>query len=345
MKAYHSSLRYAAALGAAHSVADAITGFMVATLAMQSPAGIVATIVVYNIVAFALQPLAGLLVDRLRAHDRTVLLSLMTIGLGLVVCTLTATTGLFIIALGSAFFHASAGALSARATPGRAIGPSFFTAPGVIGLALGTAAGLWLLPMTPILLLLLTGCGIVLAILPKLARQEATSRQKLSSLLVLGVLLLGLGVALRSAVWTSVGTVQTSIEALIMLGAAAAIGKLLGGIVADRLGWTVTAAVATLLAGICFLLPTSFTLVLFGILLLQSSTPIILAALLNQFPSFQAAGSGLVQGLFLMLGSALAMLFTPQFFFGTPTNLVVLVISAGLFAVGLSFLRTKGAGE
>jgi len=330
----------------AHGIADAITGFTVVTLALTQPAHIIPIIIGYNVLAFALQPLAGLIVDTTRAYHVATFSSLASIGVGLVTFSFLPIIGLFLIALGSSFFHASGGALAAQSTPQSAVGPSLFTSPGVIGLALGSVAGMSTLPISLLLLFLLAACGLTLFIIPRRDSVTTPLRTPVAvSSLILFLALLGLGVSFRSAIWSSVGILHISTHEILLLGAGAALGKLLGGFAGDRMGWMQTVVIGTLLAGVFLSFPNSFILIILGVLFLQSSTPLVLAAFVRFAPRFPATVAGSVQGLSIAFGALFAKIFLANFSLGTLSSMTLFLILAGLFGVGFSIFSQKNAAQ
>src|SRR5262245_31163288 len=197
-----------AILGLAHGLADGTAGLLLGSL----PASLDverggALVLVYNALAFAGQPFAGLLADHLRRPRAAAL-----VGLGaMIAAALAATVDLVDLAvvlagIGSAAFHAGGGALALTATPGRASGPGIFAAPGVVGLAIGGAfAVAGYVAYWPAALLLLA-LAAVLWRLP--VAQRADSLPAVGPILerhdVVMIALLA-GIALRSAVWTTIG--------------------------------------------------------------------------------------------------------------------------------------------
>ena len=133
-----------AALGLAHGLSDCAAGWMLGGLAQTQAAGqVIPMVLLYNGLAFGLQPLAGWLVDRWGRLGQAAAGSLLLTGFGWLLWDIQAfpgTTALAVLVagLGSALLHAAGGGLALQATPGKSSGPGIFAAPGVLGLALGT---------------------------------------------------------------------------------------------------------------------------------------------------------------------------------------------------------------
>lgn len=288
-------------LGLTHFVADAISGFTVTSTAIgHSFLNISLIILSYNIVAFALQPFVGLVVDRYQFHRSAVLFGMGAMSVGLIVFTFSPIVALACIAIGSSMIHVGAGALSSLATPKKSIGAAFFTAPGVIGLTLGTLAASQSMPMIPILLMSSVVTIAMLSritpkasapIIPKIP--QTPSLRSLPSILIIAFLVLF--VAFRSTFWLHESA--TTVPMLILVfGLSAGVGKLLGGVFADRFGRVPIVSITTVFALLCFA-EGSLPMAVVGIFALQSSTSIILSSAVQRMPTYAATVSGLILGL------------------------------------------------
>jgi FSR family fosmidomycin resistance protein-like MFS transporter len=234
--------------------------------------------------------------------------------------------------LASAAFHISGGTLALCATRGQAAGPGFFAAPGVLGLALGglLAAGrvevLWL----GLGLLLLCGASLAAFSLPALPYSTPHDEPLFERHHWIMLALLA-AIALRSAVWSLVELwVQGNWTAVLLLASAAAGGKLLGGLLADQLGWrrwTVGALLGA--AALLTLASGNLAALVLGVALLQSATPVVLTAVAGQLPRYPATASGLALGLAIAAGG-LPFLLGWGNVLGSPPVLSVLAALAGI---------------
>jgi FSR family fosmidomycin resistance protein-like MFS transporter len=308
-----------AQLGLAHGFNDFAAGFLLGSLSKQLPlaeAGIL--ILVYNLVAFGGQPLAGLIIDRIGRPRFGVLSGLLLSGSALLVADWEPRLAVLLAGLGSAAFHAGGGALALYETPGKASGPGLFVAPGVFGLAAGgTLALMGYVAAWPWALALLASTLLVARLhspdLPYSNPTQTTGQSHPASVdktqpfqphdAVLLILLVA--IALRSTTWTTVELLlKGHTAALLALAAVAAVGKACGGFLADRIGWkrwgigVLSAAAFSLILG-----HNSLGLLLFGISLLQSTTPLTLAAMGLTVPRFPATAAGLALGLGILLGA------------------------------------------
>jgi len=317
-------------LGLAHGVADGAAGLLLGMLGQRMPLEQVALLVLaYNVLAFGGQPLAGLLADRTGKPRAAALAGLALLGVALVGFAGQPQLAVALAGLGSAAFHIGGGALALCATRGRAAGPGLFAAPGVIGLAVGgalAAAGypaIW--PFFALLgVLAIAIARLELPVLPYISKTEDGRRKTKDdvdpSSFVLRpsssvdfeghdfvMLVLLAAIALRSAVWSSLQFLfEGRYELLIAMAVAAALGKILGGVLADRVGWRRwTLGALALAAPLLAIGGQSLIALLAGVALLQSATPAALAAMARLLPRYPATAAGLALGLAIALGGLL----------------------------------------
>ncbi|MEW5870111.1 MAG: hypothetical protein AB1894_12605 [Chloroflexota bacterium] len=305
-------------LGLAHGFSDGAVGFLLVRLAGDLPiqqAGLLALL--YNLLAFGVQPAIGWLLDRTRSLRPGLVLGLGLSAAALPLAAVQPTLAVCCAGLGSAGLHAAGGGLALLSTPGKASGPGLFAAPGVLGLALGAGLASGQTPIWPALAALLAWLllGLAWMALGQARRPSETGTDHQPVLPGISgyewalILLVG-AYSLRSAVWT---TFQLFLEgvspAIPLVSAAAAVGKLLGGLLADRIGWrrwgVTTLALAALLlsAGAVDLeWGPSTWLLLAGVTLLQSSLPVMLAWLGQALPRHPATAASLGLGLATLLG-------------------------------------------
>jgi FSR family fosmidomycin resistance protein-like MFS transporter len=151
------------------------------------------------------------------------------------------------------------------------------------------------------------------------------------------------GIALRSLVWTTLQYVFAArVDVLVLLALAATLGKLLGGVLADRLGWRRYTLLA--LGGAAALLTTgqnNLPLTLAGVALLQSATPAALAATLRLLPRQPATAAGLGLGLAIAAGGLPLMVGLGESL-APPLMLTVISVAAGAACIAaLTFMRPR----
>ena len=328
-------------LGLAHGVSDASAGLLVGiTWQLSSPGGKY-LILLYNGLAFGLQPLAGLLLDRFNQPRRGAAIGLLCTAAGVAVTWWTLTPGLILAGIGSALLHAGGGAVAIKSQPGRAGGAGLFAAFGVIGLALGTTASSYFsLTMIGIFLTALA----ILALVTWFWKPDLFSTSRLATTDPFTpfawalALIFVVAIALRSLVWTGIQTSRYAVGAL-ELALAAGVGKLLGGFAADRLGWGRWAVGA--LAGALFLLFFGSAwgpAILLGVALLQSLTPLSIAAMGKAMPNSPALATSLALGLAIMAGGLPFFILMPGWF-GIATMLPILLVCGALYGWALAKLQ------
>jgi FSR family fosmidomycin resistance protein-like MFS transporter len=144
-------------------------------------------------------------------------------------------------------------------------------------------------------------------------------------------------------VWSTLQYVFAArLDVLVLLALAALIGKVLGGFVADRVGWRRWTLLA--LGGAAALLTAgqgSLPLTLLGVGLLQSATPAALAATLRLMPRQPATAAGLGLGLAIAAGG-LPLMLGAGGALASPWVLTALALAAGAaYAAALTLLRQR----
>jgi FSR family fosmidomycin resistance protein-like MFS transporter len=316
-------------------------------LATDAPATqITLLVLIYNALGFGAQPLIGYFADGVRS-PRT----FASGGMALLAASLISRAvgfgelAVLMAGLGSAAFHVGAGALTLRSCGGRSDAAGLFAAPGVIGLAIGGAiavSGHYLyLPFVAALLALI----LLIHAWPLPPRQASLSNSPKEPIfeshdwIMIGLLT---AVALRSLLWTSFQLASSGqITALIALGVAAGIGKLIGGFAAERLGYRRWTLLSLLIAApLLAFAGKKLALLLPGVALLQSSIPCSIAAMARLLPTRPATATGLVLGLAVALGGLPTLLAIPPML--TPAIALAIILVA---AVGFWFTTEPMVGR
>ncbi len=249
------------------------------------------------------------------------------------------TVAVALAGLGSAAFHVGGGALAIYATNGRAVGPGIFAAPGVIGVAVGGALAITGQSVSWLFLAFLLVLAAAIWLLPKPAlpysrQPQNTHPDNLFEGHDAVMLLLLLAIALRSVVWTAFQfLLQGQVEILLILGAAAALGKVVGGVMGDWIGWRRWAFSALIAASVLLTwAENSVAALAVGLALLQSATPIALAATAQLIPGKPAFASGLALGFAIALGGLPPMMgLSPRMGAPPVVTLVGLAAAVGLW--------------
>jgi FSR family fosmidomycin resistance protein-like MFS transporter len=333
-----------ATLGLAHGASDGAAGLMLGALPLTLPLPEVgALVLLYNLLAFGGQPVAGLLADRLRRPRAVALAGLLLMCAALVSFGWQARLAILMAGAGSAAFHVGGGALALCATRGRAAGPGLFAAPGVVGLALGGALAVTghVLPWPFLLALLILFAILAISPLPELPYRTQESDEPIFEGHDYVMLMLLAAIALRSAVWNVYQVLlQGNVGLIVALAIAAAVGKTLGGILADRFGWRRWALGALMISAPLLALGNQNNITLLvGVGLLQSATPAMLGLLAQMSPRYPATAAGLALGLAIALGGV-PLLGGPAPLMGAPPVIVATILGAA-FIVWLASRRQE----
>ena len=205
---------------------------------------------------------------------------------------------IIIAGIASAGIHVTGGAVCLQVNEGRSGPLGVFTAPGVVGLALGGFLGkmstIYLL--IPLFFIVLLAMMIFLYKIPayqaqdkKRSELDAHDWNMMSILLVM---------CFRSFIYDLVNNTGLKFEnGALILGISAFGGKLIGGYLADIIGWK---------KYVYFSLPLAFLLLqfgsenlyclAFGIACLQSSVPLTLMMMAKSLPRFPATATALSLG-------------------------------------------------
>jgi len=294
-------------LGLAHAASDGSAGLLIGSLTNLVPADqVLQLVVLYNVIAFGGQPLAGAIADRIRNPRGAALFGVVMTIAALVTFRVQPAFAVALAGVGSAAFHVGAGAIALCATQGRAAGPGLFAAPGVVGLAVGgaLAASHHASPAPFILALAILGGVVSFIALPPMPYRPERPDEPMFEGHDYVMLILLAAIAFRSAVWNIFQIIFAGqVASMILLAFAAAVGKALGGVLADRIGlrrWSLGAlAVAAPLLSVAGqrLVPLAA-----GLALLQSATAPMLTLMAQTAPRFPATAAGLTLGLGIGLG-------------------------------------------
>ena len=289
----------------AHMLVDAIcVGGVLSlnTFSTMTTVQYTTTIVLYNVIAFGLQPFIGFFCDESQ-RDKTVAL----VGIGLVIISMAAFGMPWLLVglagVGNAMFHVGGGIASLSMTPGKAAGPGIFVAPGAVGVFLGGMFSGHLWP------LIVEGVGLsILAVL--LWRMDYQSelvyseeKPVLENPILLAILALLTVIFFRALIAGGISfpwriTNLMKVVALLMVVG----GKALGGIAGDRFGFRRIAVGGLILAAPMLMIGSGHWLsACIGLFAFNLTMPITLTALAGYFQKYKGFAFGLTT-LALLLG-------------------------------------------
>jgi MFS transporter, FSR family, fosmidomycin resistance protein len=316
----HSSASYQPVFwGLLHGLNDFAAGFMLANYTFtHNYSQSFLLIVVYSIIGFGGQLPVGFLVDYKKQLKPFALISIISLLTAMLFYFIDGYTAIILSGVASAFVHVTGGAVCLQVNNNKTGPLALFTAPGVLGLTLGGVLGkfsvysLWLV------------VGLVLLvsffILKKKLPQYKSAEKKQSELdahdwLMLCVLLF---MCFRSFIFDIINHVaQQYPNGIVIIGISAFAGKIIGGFVADKIGWKKFVYITLPLALILFQLGKENIYALaFGIACLQSSVPITLLLMSNSLVRYPATATA------LSVGTSIAFAGLPLFMVGDVKNIL-----------------------
>lgn len=334
----------ATVLGLVHAVVDASS---LAILYGEANRGrltfdrICQLILLYNCIAFGLQFPLGLVADHFRTYKSMALAGLASTALALWLAAGQPQLATVTVAMGNALFHVGAGALVLRCSRGRAAAPGIFVAPGALGVLLGIRLGTSGFPFRWYMGLAVIASGFVLLVhrAPPPRDIPAPDVPRVRAGVWVGVSLLFMAIVVRSMVGDAVTGCWRGMWTIgLALTVASIMGKVLGGVMADRLGWRAcTVGALLLLTAFVRGASTNAPVAALAMFLIQTTMGVTLAAVFVGFPTRPGAVFGLCSAA-LLVG---AMPGLTGFFSGhDPTPMLVPLVGLAALAilVGLSFV-------
>lgn len=97
-------------------------------------------VVMYNLIAFVLQPLIGFCLDKYKKYRFFAINGCALVVFGACI-TFTGWISIIVFALGNALFHVAAGSICLTLHKGKTVFAGIFVAPGDVGLVIGTLFG------------------------------------------------------------------------------------------------------------------------------------------------------------------------------------------------------------
>lgn len=319
----------------------------------------------YNVIAFGLQPFIGYYCDKHPTIRRTVGIAgcaivALTVGCSGFVMEIFQTfvveegvircvswISMMVAAVGNAAFHVGGGTDVLVESRGKIAPNGIFVSAGALGVALGTKLGG---QNIFVIYALVAAVVVVIAVLHRqmarcsniAARVDFPIINSLS--LPLAIFLLFFAVAVRAFVG-AVAPIDWERTGLLVLlpSCAACIGKALGGIVGDRFGAGRTGVLSLLLSIplLCWGRANPISS-LTGVLLFNMAMPLTLCALAGTMPENPGFAFGLTT-LALLLGSAVT------FFLAVPEGILIplmaLLILAAAVSVGVTIKMKKGKNK
>jgi FSR family fosmidomycin resistance protein-like MFS transporter len=330
--------------GWGHALIDAVSAALVLYIVASgiSLADAALFVVLYNVLAFGLQPIFGAYADLKNKPVQVAILGNL-VGVAALFSVGIPMLAVILVGIANALFHVGGGITALRIGKGTASAPGLYVAPGAIGLLLGGAMGAsGLLPTVELVaLLLLTSLAVHFAGTP-LPITAKTMKAK-ADFLGIALLLFLLVIGSRALVGFSANFIwKNGFEITIVLVSAIALGKAMGGLLGDKFGWKKIAIGALLISAPLLTFGAGYAVLgIVGAFLFNFSMPITLTAMARMLPGWEGFVFGLTT-LSLVAGTLLAFAGMSGFFKAFPEILFVLILaSAGALLYGLKLIKAK----
>lgn len=289
-------------------------------------------ILLYNIIAFGLQPFIGLLADTKIRRFPIYALGAVFVLLGMCLCRFE-WGALVSCALGNALFHAGAGREVLLESGGKAAPNGIFVSSGALGVALGIFLGkLAVHKSLPSALVFVF--GIMLLFLDRADRCDL--QPKVGSGNAAAALLCLFAIAVRALVGGYVLVPWENSGALVFISAACAcLGKALGGVLGDRFSFRSIGTASQIIALVFIVVLGHIPLFMaLGLVLFNMAMPLTLVGVYDGFGSYPGFSFGLTT-LALLLGTLPVFFFVPGG--GGRTALLLVSIALCAFVLYIAF--------
>ena len=327
--------------GLAHGLVDATCiALIFASLSLYglNPEYFFTLVILYNVLAFATQPLFGYISDKKQKPKLMALVGIILLLISLGTLFISPLLTVIILGLGNALFHVGGGTISLNLTPKKATAPGIYVAPGAIGLLIGGLYGKsGIFSIFPLLILLIISFILIMITKTPKIDYKTQKSNKINNYLELIIILLLLSVAVRALIGSVlVFPWKTNFILLIALTLGIFFGKALGGVFADKFGWIKVGVSSLIISSVLLAFGTSNPFVgILGIFLFNMTMPITLVAISNTLPGKPGFSFGLTT-LALIAGALPA--FSPLK--STLNNSLIILITT-LISASLLYLALK----
>lgn len=298
-------------------------------------------IVIYNLLAFGLQLPFGWVLDRLQRPVWAAVAGVVILSGGMMLF-LHPLAAIVLAGIGNALFHVGGGTVALNLRPGKAALPGVFVAPGGIGLFAGVLM-VKLYGFHPqVFVFSLLAMGIMLFLVKKPNIFYEIKNTVAFNYFDMAILLLLFTICIRSVVGLSIDLPwKSNMGLLVALTSAIALGKGLGGFLADSFGWITVAVGGLAVSAILLLFGPQMALAgIAGLFFFNLTMPVTLVAISNMLPGRPGFSFGLTT--FAVVAGALPTFFQFKPVFSmSPVVLTLVLLSAVTLYFGLRLLESK----
>ena len=325
-------------LSVMHFLCDLICVFkVIGVLSVKYLLGHTLIFVLYNSVAFLLQPLAGLIVDKYHKEKYILIISCLCLVLGVLFNNLFLSC--ICLGLANQIFHVAGGKICTNISTSKSWHLGLFVSLGAIGLMLGTHFYQYkLLLVIPLVLYAILSVVVFLLYKEvnicnekKYIPQDSNKFKR-----IFAIVLLLIVVFIRSLVGKIMHyDFEMNLTYIVLFGIACAFGKFLGGVLKDMFGsMKVIFASLTLCGIILIFFDNIFILMLLGVILINISMPITLFEFNKINPGHEGLNFGLLAAA-LFPGVALGIAYEYEIY----TYVVIVVIAMLLSIYGIYYVK------
>jgi MFS family permease len=327
-----------AILAVLHLLCDLICGYkVIGILAINFFDYGLFIFVIYNTLAFCFQPFIGMYIDKYHHEKRILIASFVFLALGLFL-NIWWLSAVF-LGIGNQIFHVAGGKVCTNISVKKSSHLGVFVSLGAIGLAIGGNLYQYqLISYVSITLYLILIIASVLLINDRVDNKEIYhSELKISKKqIIVSVLFLLLAVFIRSFLGKIIYyEFVIDLKLLLILPAAAAVGKFIGGFIRDRFGGFYTVFGSMILAPIILIFfPKYPILMVIGLIMINISMPITLFELNKLLPGKEGFNFGILAGI-LFPGVVIGMLYQYQ----QLTYIFVVLIASALTIISMYYIK------
>jgi FSR family fosmidomycin resistance protein-like MFS transporter len=287
--------RFITVYSVAHFLVDAACAFLL--LGVLDITDAIFAMLLYNAFAFVLQAPFGYLIDKYLNPKGVAVLGLLLIAIAFIF-TDNPLIAISIVSIGNALYHVGGGSLVLSVKARKATYIGVFVAPGALGLAIGSLLSIssldiyyWFFP----LLLVIISVLIYFISTPNFNRTVEKSLSNNLSYSILIIALIMLPITVRSLIGLSIDFPWKENKTLLFtLVSSLALGKVFGGILADRYGLLKVGVGGLLISSplLAFYATIPFLGIL-GAFIFNFTMPVTLIAILYVLPNNKGLSFGL----------------------------------------------------
>ena len=325
-------------LALGHGINDLLAGYFLGCMAASSAdvKDIGLSLLMYNLLAFGGQYPVAILLERVGHHQKLISGAFLLNLVAAILFFNIPSLAVVMAGIASAVYHVAGGSVCASTDKALPIG--LFAAPGVVGLIAG---GYLAWEQFALQWPLVSICFLFLLIIPfigipnKNSSSDNSEKQKSAAGIHIDkhdliMILLLIVISLRSAVWNIFQLLHDQqYDWLLAIALAAFVGKIMGGWLADRIGWKAYTYFSMIAAApLISFFRNELLLFCIGIGLLQSGIPATTALLIRSVNGQKEKGIALSFGAAIILGAFVFLIPKAAFttFMVLPLSLLALML-------------------